>query len=120
MQEIVLRVEQHDRPLFGADRIVEQCQRSIQGTVQVQAGGNFGQDMQKRFGILLFALQLGSTLHHPHFQLARQALGLVEETSILDGDGRLVGEGAEDLQIIFRIDIRLDSSVQKAYQRSCR
>ena len=106
MQQVIFDIEQHDRPLLGADRVVEQGECPVQRPVEVQAGGDLGQNMEERLRVLLFTLQLGSTFNHAHLELARQTLRLVEQPPILDGNGRLVGQRAQDLEIVFRVHIR--------------
>ena len=56
---------------------------------------------------LLLVLQLGGAFHNALFQFLREALGLGKQASVLDGDDGLVAQRAQDLQIIFCIDIRL-------------
>ncbi len=38
VKQVVIRLQQHDRALFRADRIVQQCQGAVQRAVQVEAG----------------------------------------------------------------------------------
>ena len=103
MEEAILLVQEHDRALVGADRIVEQRQGAVQGPVKVEAGGHLGEDAQQSFGILLLMPQLGRALDNTLLKLAGQALRLSEQPPILNGDTRLVGQRTEHLQVLLGI-----------------
>ena len=57
--------------MLGANGIAEQGQGAVEGPIQIQAGGDFGQDAQQRLCVMLFMFKLCCALHHALFQGSR-------------------------------------------------
>ena len=114
MDGVIFRIDHQDAALLGPDGVVQQGQRPVERPIQVEGGGGLGQDAEQGFRVALLARQLGGPLDDPLLEFVRQAARLGEQPAVLDGNRRLVRQGAEDLLLVLRVDVRLDNSAPKA------
>ena len=93
--------------MLGVDDLVEHFQGAVEHLLQVEAGGELGDDAQQGFGAPVLKPQLGGALLHALLQVFAQAARLGIQLGVLDGDGSLAADGAPQSDLIRVEAVRL-------------